>query len=489
MKSEWWLLVIVIYCTSEFILGKILTIGLRLFFQKNGMDFFDWNFGYVSLRLGITEVRLEIGHFEWRNPVKFAKNFTNFLELKRVEIRIDPRPLLTYIKGIMKSEKDLRIVHVIPALEVEGVTVNLVRKDGELSLWPALGLSEVQAVEKYDQVPDIEPNFDEEGDDFVDTNDTSIDLLSQNESHDSTNVKIPKHWSKFLGEFIVDRVVVRHVRARPEAFLVKSRDTKRDQTPVIKQRYIELSKRQLRPDYATKKKLKKRKGLYLDEVIWRAIKVVTKQVWADKNVRAIAGNATKDTVNSAFRSLGTSMQSKALNATHSAPKIKVGNTKDENNYYPDQFALRVQILQAKYLPKTTNSKKPSTYVKLAIGKKLVKAKSDIVANSCNPEFNFSADLAPIEIHQPLKVQLLTHGLFSKDTKLLPTLKVPIDHLFTPSAPPQEDLWLSFPSSSVDDEDDDQDDAADIPPTTLDDINNNKTPCIHLVLSVISVSKL
>ena len=79
MLSGFGLVLLVGYCFLEFVLGYVLTVALRWFFHGQEMDFFDWKFQYLLVRPGFSEVRIEIGKFEWRNPAKFSK-FKNFVK-------------------------------------------------------------------------------------------------------------------------------------------------------------------------------------------------------------------------------------------------------------------------------------------------------------------------------------------------------------------------------------------------------------------------
>ncbi|KAJ8608381.1 hypothetical protein CTAYLR_008156 [Chrysophaeum taylorii] len=439
------LLVLGVYCALDHILGLVVTLALRWLFRDYlELPSFDWTVRSISLGWAwFEDVRLEINGFVWQNPAKYS---SYFVAVKRLETRFPLRDLLAiYVFGERKPLP-------VSSIEAEDITVNLERRKGELSLWAALGLTEAEGREQIEEAHAAygKDKFDE--DDFDDFGED--EYAGEESAH---------HGLEVLGQFEVKRLTLRNVKARVGAFLATS-DTKVQEEPlkVLRFELVKLRKG-------------KRRGLFLDELVWKSTLAIVRKFSADnpfgllRRGAAAAADKTKHAAKSAARAV----DNLALNATQTT-RVRVNDRIDRNI-----GSLDVVVKEAKHVS-LPNEPKPSTYVKLQLGKKGVKAKTTVVSYTRNPSFQQSFVLAPVEsLDIDLRVQIFAKHAFSKDPRVGGTLKLPLSKIR-----PGES-WYPIPSEDNedpqdnDDDDDDDDDIA----GRASVVSSSKQPQVLLALNL------
>jgi len=498
------LALLVLYASWDYVLGFLVTQLLaKVLFTARYLDLpsFAWSFEWIAISFGVTECRVAVGTFRWANPPKHRVH-PFFLELKRVELRFDARPTLRWLAGRLgvgvvpvppsgasqgapvTTTTPKRPIYAVASLEVEGVTINLERKNGKLNLWGALGMTEDEVLTRAEaQRCDVDDeDRGDHDDDAAAAAFEEVDEPAASAEEEEPQQQSKRHWSKFLGEFAVERATIRSVKSRVEAFVRPSDTTAVCEDPV-KIRCIDMTKRALRPQKLTKKKLasgNRRQGLFLDELIWRLIWRVTHEVWRAPQVASLAGKIAKDHSKAAVKSTGKTIQSLVLNATHptrqherrdgahaaatgagSSSRSLSSSTTESGGAGVE--TLRVRVHDGKHLA-TDKLKKPSTYVKLAVGKTGAKAKSPVVAGTRNPEFDFAVDL-PVPMtcvgdDPDLRVQVVHRPMLAgRETRLFPTLKIPLADVRLAPGRAIHATWYDFAIHGPPEDDDDDEDAA------------------------------
>lgn len=394
-----WTLLMMVYVFWDTLCGLAATrvwLVLRdwLQFPK---DSFAWSFEQVSINWGFLSgsTRIEVRKFRWGNPRGFNK-YDYFLEVKRATIVVDVASLYRHL--VAKTEDAVGVEYV----ETEGVTTNLERRRGELNLWACLGLGEDEARRRLEEAKGqfgdrLEEDFDP--DDFEET-----DEIEEEEA------PVSRHWGlKFLGAYAVQRVTVRKVKARVEAFAV-ARDAS---DAALKIERFELSKKQLRAS-------KRRRSMYIDELVWKTSLAVAKKATAVNTLGlASAGlNVAQDRARAATKSITQTIAGAALNLTH-ATALRGAS---EGGGDGGQKGVVVVVHEAKHCG-TESLPKPACYVKLW-QKDGAKAKSTVAPNSRNPNFNdHTLTLRPFDREKPLKVQMFAKRTLASDVPIAPKLDV------------------------------------------------------------------
>lgn len=412
-----WLVLLGVYVVWDRVAGLVVTSACKWLFTKLKKPSFRWSFETIEVTWSVVrgELKTTVWGFRWLAPKQFKDCF---VELRRCELRLDLRS--AYRAYSAKTPL------VVPVVEVEGVTVNLERRKGELSLWAALGLSENEGKQAAL---------------------AAADMMEEEEETPG------KRWGlKKLGMFAIERLTIRTIKANVDAF-ISATDTKGGQP--LKIETFELTK-QLRH---------KRGGLYLDELIWKTSMAIARKASADNPVglvRAAAG-AVGDRTMVGVKSTSKGVVSAALNATQSTA-VKVHARLAATTSIG---AIECRVVKGKHL-ELPGQPKPSTYVKLQLGRKGVKAKTAVVSSTRNPVFDKTLNMSPVEsIDLDLRVQIWAKQLLKKDIMIGATLKIPLAEISQTAT--EEEKWFEIPDKG--EGEDEEDAVAFVAPSS----NNNDAP--------------
>ena len=243
------------YLMFDYVMGALATFGARYVMESKPGGAYDFSILWIRVDYGWTELTLTIGPITFKNTKRFK--LTPFLvKIDRIVCRVNPRSFLPWVQ----KKAPMQVENV----EIERMRLHMERDGkGEVNVWACLGMDAKAGEAAY---ADAQKTTDAQEQDVEDVEETGKDEKKQTKKQRRNTLEREeaKHAGGVLGMFAVKRVCLRGHRYDIDAFMRKSKTTKKDvDSNIIKMQILEVFDGRGKKD----KKSGDYPGLYLDAVI------------------------------------------------------------------------------------------------------------------------------------------------------------------------------------------------------------------------------